>query len=213
MASGSAIAVNDDLAAGQTTIAVGATDDETPGRIDEIARFFGQQFLGQNGANDFGDHRFCQLFMGNIRVMLGGNDDGIDRHRLAIHVANRQLALGVRTQPGQTAVLADFCLTLHDSVCIIYRQRHEGGGLVAGVSEHQPLIACPLVKIEPLPFIYPLGNIRRLPVDCRQDGTTFIIKADVGIVITDATNRLLRDFAIIDMRRCRDFSGNDDESG
>ena len=114
-----------------------------------------------------------------LRVVLGGDDDGVDIDRFAVHVADGELALGVRAQPRQASVAADFGLPLHDAVRIVDRQRHQRRRFVAGVTEHQPLVAGALVEVDAFALVDALRDIRRLAVDRRQDGAAFVVKADV----------------------------------
>jgi hypothetical protein len=49
----------------------------------------------------------------DIGAVLRGDDDGVDAHRLAVVVLDRDLALAVGPQVGQRAVLADVVSRLH----------------------------------------------------------------------------------------------------
>jgi hypothetical protein len=53
--------------------------------------------------------------------MLRRNDDGVDRHWLAINIPDGELALRVRAQPRQAAVAAYLGLALHDPVRVMDR--------------------------------------------------------------------------------------------
>ncbi|KFB71584.1 MAG: hypothetical protein AW09_003273 [Candidatus Accumulibacter phosphatis] len=121
MPGSTAIGIDDDLAAGQTTVAVRAAHHEAAGRVDQIAGFTGQEFRRQNRFDDFLDHGFRDLGVRDIGIMLRGNDDGVDRQRSAVHISNRELALGVRAQPRQAAVATYLGLALHDAVRVMDR--------------------------------------------------------------------------------------------
>src|SRR3546814_7400434 len=75
--------------------------------------------------------------------MLGRQHDRVDADRDAVLVTQRDLALGVRAQPWQRRLLrfADLRLLLDDAMRVIDRCRHQLLGLVAGVAEHQALVA------------------------------------------------------------------------
>ena len=113
----------------------------------------------------------------------------------------------------RAAVAADFGLALHQAVRVVDRQRHQRGGLVAGVAEHQALVAGALVEVEPLAFVHSLGDVRRLAVDGGEDGAALVVEADFGVVVADAAHGFLGDLAIVDVRLGRDFAGNHDEAG
>ena len=108
MAGDAAVCVDDDLASGEAAIAVGAADDEAAGGIDQVTRVPVEPFRGQHRFDDFLDDRFPHLLQGYVFGVLGGNDDGFDAFRAAVAIAEAELALGVRAQPGQGAFLADF---------------------------------------------------------------------------------------------------------
>ena len=98
--------------------------------------------------------------------MLGRYNDGRDFRRLAIDIFDRHLALGIGTQ------FAGIAFTLvpgggkqfENLVAVIDRRRHQVGGLVAGVAEHDALIACAFRTLLVGGIIHTLGNVRRLEV-------------------------------------------------
>ncbi|KFB66879.1 MAG: hypothetical protein CAPSK01_003818 [Candidatus Accumulibacter vicinus] len=63
MPGSTAVGIDDDLAAGQTTVAVRAADHEAAGRVDQITGLAGQQFRRQHRFDDFLDHGFRDLGM------------------------------------------------------------------------------------------------------------------------------------------------------
>ena len=116
MRASTAIGVNNDFAPGQATIALWATDHEATGRVDQI---FGtlQPFTWQHWFANLFDYRFFDLLMLHFRGMLGRQNHRVDRDRLAIDIAQRDLGFGIRAQPWQAAILAQLRLTLHQTVC------------------------------------------------------------------------------------------------
>jgi hypothetical protein len=71
--------------------------------------------------------------------VLGGQHDRVDRYRLVVFVQESHLALGVRPQPRQFAILANLRLAAHEQMRVGNRSRHEHVGLVGGVTEHHAL--------------------------------------------------------------------------
>ena len=73
--------------------------------------------------------------------MLGRNDYGINPLRLSLNIFHADLAFAIGAQVGHfagaahLAQLADQLVGQHD------RQRHQFLGFVAGVTEHQALVA------------------------------------------------------------------------
>src|SRR3546814_10430036 len=58
------------------------------------------------GLDDLLDHRLAQIVVGDILVVLGRQDDGVDRRGPAVLVDDRDLRLRIGAQPAQTAGLA-----------------------------------------------------------------------------------------------------------
>ena len=78
----------------------------------------------------------------DVLGVLGGEHDGVDADRaVVVVVLDGDLGLAVGTQVGQRAVLADLGEPLGEPVGDHDRQRHQLGGVVAGVAEHQALVA------------------------------------------------------------------------
>ena len=153
------------------------------------------------------DHR-AQVFLGHFRVMLGRQHDGFDGDRLAgFVVAEGDLALRIRTQPRQHAVLAQFRLTLHQTVSVVDRRRHEGVGLVGGVTEHQALVARALIFR--LGAIDALGDIDALLADQVEDTTGLAVEADVGRGIADIGDDTTYQLLEIHPRAGGDLTGHD----
>ena len=208
-----AIGVNDDLATGQAAVAVRTADDEAARGVDQVADVVANQFLRQHRLDDLLDHRFGDLGVRHFRVVLGRHHHGVDRHRLAVDVLDGDLALRIRAQPGQPAVLAQFALALHDAVGIVDRKRHQRWRLVAGIAEHQALVARALVEVVVIGIVDALGDVGGLLVDGGEDRAGLVVETDVGIVVADATDHFLDRFAIVHMGLGGDFARDDDEAG
>ena len=82
----------------------------------------------------------------------------VDAGNPAVFVAAGDLRLGVRAQPGEGAVLAGFSLTLDQTVSEGDRCRHQYVGFIAGVAEHQTLVAGALIFR--LLTVNALGDVR-----------------------------------------------------
>ena len=142
-----AVGVDDNLAPGQAAIADGAADHEPARRIDVVLRAFAEPARRQHRLDDLFHDGFVQVFLPDLRCMLGRQHDGLDADGLVVLVGEGQLALRVGAKPGQfrVAALADLRLPLDKLVRIVDRRRHQGRGLIGRITEHQALIARALV--------------------------------------------------------------------
>ena len=77
----------------------------------------------------------------DVGGVLAGDDDGVEADRAVAVVLDGDLGLAVRAQVRHRAVLADRGQPLGQPVRERDRQRHQLGGVVAGVAEHQALVA------------------------------------------------------------------------
>src|SRR5215471_7170141 len=126
MRRGAAVGVDDDLASSDAGVAMRPADLEAPGRIYEKAGA-GQHFFREDRLDDLLDHRRCELLLPVVhaRVMLRRQDDGVDALRPPIDVAYGHLRLRIRTQPRQAAVATYLRLPLHETMCVVDRERHQ----------------------------------------------------------------------------------------
>ena len=209
-----AVGVDDDLAAGEAGVAVRAADLEAAGRIDEVPRAL-QHRRRQHRLDDFLDHGLGELalLLVHARMVLRRQHDGVDRRRLAVDVADGDLRLGVRPQPRQPAVLPDFALALYEPVRVVDRERHQRRRLVAGVAEHQALVAGALVEMIVRGLVDAPLDVRRLPAIADHHRAAVGVEAKLGIVVADAPDRLARDARVIVHARRGDLAGEHDEPG
>src|SRR5690606_10794655 len=129
------------------------------------------------------------------------------------NVAEGDLRLGVGAQPRQAAVFAKFALALHQTVRIPDGRRHQVGRFVAGIAEHQALVARPLVQVVFRIAGDALGDVGRLLVVGDQHRATFVVDAVVGIVVADAANGVARHLDIVDVGLGGDFAGQHYQAG
>ncbi len=206
-----AVGVDDDLAAGKAAVAHRAADDELAGRVDVVLGVLVQQLRGQAVLDDQLHHRFAQVALLDLGVVLGGQHDGVDAGDLAVLVAAGDLALGVRAQPWQQAVLACFGLAFDQGVGEADRRRHQHVGLVAGVAEHQALVTGTLVFR--LGAVDALGDVHRLLADDVDDAAGGAVETDFRAVVADVDDDVAHQLLQIDPGRSGDFTGNDRHTG
>ena len=137
-----AVAVDDDLAPGQARIAHRTAGDEPPGRVDVHDRVRPAQLRGDRREDDRLDDLGAQALGPDVRIVLGGDDDGPDplrRSPCSYSTVTWVLPSGRRY--GQLAGLADLRQPARHPMGQRDRQRHQLGRLAAGEPEHHPLVA------------------------------------------------------------------------
>ncbi|KAG0773045.1 hypothetical protein G6F22_015217 [Rhizopus arrhizus] len=207
-----AVGVDDDLAAGQAAIALRAADDEAAGRVDQELRIRGDQAFGEARLDDVFNDGVADGLLRDFRGVLGRELHGIDFRRAAVDIAEGHLRLGVRTQPRQAAILAQFALALHQAVRVPDRGRHQVRRFIARVAEHQALVARALVQIVFRAAVHALGDVGRLLVVSNQHGAALVVDPVLGVVVPDAADGIPRDLDVGDVGGGGDFTGQDDQA-
>ena len=145
-----AIGVHDDLASREPRITRRAPDDELSRRIDEDLGAGGGELgtrlgLGrQHRGDDLGLESVGEPGARAVLIMLGGDDQVLQAHGAPAVVADGHLGLSVGTQARDDPLLAHQCQALRQTVRQVDGKRHEGGGVIAGVAEHESLVASAL---------------------------------------------------------------------
>ncbi|CPZ73268.1 Uncharacterised protein [Mycobacteroides abscessus] len=146
MAGPAAVGVDDDLAAGQSGVAHRPTEHELARRVDQQPVVGDVQTILVQLVEHHLDHlladvRGQQIFEIDIRGVLRGEHDGVQPDGLVAVVLDGDLSLTVGTQVRQQPILAHLSQAAREPVCQRDGQRHQLGGVVDGVAEHQALIA------------------------------------------------------------------------
>ncbi len=166
-----AIGIDDDLAAGETGVAVGAADIELAGWIDVPDGLAVDPLLRQRlahiGLDDLAHLRRAQI----LDQMLVRHHDLAHADRLAVLILHGDLALGVRAQHLLAARMARFGDQTQDLVGVENRCRHQVRRLVAGIAEHDALVARALF----------LGHARLQRVDALGDVGRLRMQEDLDI--------------------------------
>jgi hypothetical protein len=135
---------------------------------------------------------------------------------LAIDVFHGDLRLGIRAQPlGELAGLADAGQLAAEAVGEHDRRGHQLRRLIAGVAEHDALVAGSLLGVL-LAFrllgVHALGDVRRLGGEVVVDENPVGVEHIVVVHIADAAHRVADDFLDVDHRADRllaDFRDGD----
>ena len=88
------------------------------------------------------DEVSLNLFLRCFRVMLCGNQHCIDPLYLVILILYRHLCFAVRSQIFERTVLTNVGQSLCQLMCVSNRCRHQLRCFIAGITEHQTLVAC-----------------------------------------------------------------------
>ena len=98
-------------------------------------------------------------------------------------------------------------------MAVIDGKRHQGRGFVAGVAEHQTLVACTLVQVYAFAFVHALGDVGGLLVVVHADRAAVGIKAQLGRVVADAFDGFACDFDVVHMGGGGDFARQHAQTG
>ena len=177
-----AVAVDDDLAAGEAGVALRPADHKAARGIDKELGVFIQQFRGHGRADDLFDHVALDLLVGGFGGVLRGKHHGLDAHGTVVVVFHGHLRLAVGPQIGDGPGLARLRQRAGQLVRQRDGQRHVFGGFVAGVAKHHALIARAHVLVAALDAH---GDVRRLLVHGHQHRAGLAVEAVLGAVIAD----------------------------
>ena len=219
-----AVGVDDDLAAREAGVADRAADDEPPRRIHQHAPAQAAlvvEVLRQHRL----DHVLPQI-VGQQRLgafaVLGGDQQLLDRHRLAVAVAHRHLRLAVRPQVRDHVGMPDLREALRELVRERDRQGHQLRRLLRRVAEHHALVAragdIELVIVGRVGAalvggVDALGDVGGLLVDRVDHRARIRAEPEVGVRVADPPDRVPRDVLDVDVRGGRDLTRHDHEPG
>jgi hypothetical protein len=206
------------LRPGQAAVALRAADDEAAGRVDQVLGVLGQPGRRQHRLDDLLGHRLVEgrrhlVAQAVLGCVLAAQHHGVHAHRLAVDIAQRDLALGIRAQEGQLAALAQLGLALDQTVGVVDGRGHQLGRLVAGVAEHQALVAGAGVQVVVAGVVHALRDVVGLLVVADHHRAALVVDAVLGVVVADALDRVARDLDVVDVRVGGDLAGQHDQAG
>ena len=217
MRAGSAIGVDDDLAPRQAAVPLWAPYDKAAGRVDQVLGV-DEPFRRDDGLDDLLDDGFVEFGLHpvahtHVRMVLAGDDDGLDAVGLAVDIAHGDLCLGIGAQEGQCTTLAQGGLPLHQPVGIVDGRRHEFRSFVAGIAEHEALVARADVEVVVAGSVHALGNVVALLVIAHEHGAALVIDAVVGVVVADVLDGVARHLNVVHGGIGGDFACQHHETG
>jgi hypothetical protein len=214
-----AVAVDDDLAAGEPGVTHRAARHEPPSGID-VHDGVG---LAEIGGDRWPDHRVDDLapepFRTNVRVVLRRDDHGPDAPGHAALVLHGDLGLAIRTQVGELAGLADLGEPARHPVGEGDRQRHQLRRLAAGEAEHHALVSG--AELGTTPTVVPdlegrvdaLRDVGRLALHRDERAARLVVEAVLGLRVPDVPHGVADDGLEVDVRVCRDLAEDEDQAG
>ena len=170
-----------------------------------------QPFLRQHRLDDVLHNRFAQMFLIDIRIVLRGQHYCIDTGDAVIFVAKSDLTFGIRAQPGKNPFFAHLGLPLYQAMCISYRRRHQYLGFVCGITEHQALVASPLLFR--ITSVHSHGDVAGLFTDQRHHRASLAVKTDVRAGVADVADHPAYYIFQVHPSVSGDFSSHDHGTG
>ena len=237
MCAAASVSIDDDLAPREAGVAVGAADHELARGIHVqdvvVADQTGQLVAGtlqarldardEDRAHILADallHPLLGLF---LREAVAGQDELVvlRRHHDGMHtqrfvrlfvILDRHLRLGIGTQVShRLAFTADDGQLLEDDVREDQRRRHHLAGFVAGIAEHDALVAGALVFLGGTHDA--LVDVGRLLVDGRQDTARIAVELVLALRISDAVDDAARHALHVDIGIRTHFTRHDHQPG
>ena len=119
-----------------------SSDYKAASRVDvEFHIIVAKVLFCQNWFNYLLDNGVLDLVIGDVIIVLMGYNNCIDALWNKVFVFNSNLAFCIRTEPFDCATLPQVSSLEQNLVCQHNRGRHKRCGLVAGKTEHKPLVA------------------------------------------------------------------------
>mmetsp|Transcript_20976 Transcript_20976/g.66462 ORF Transcript_20976/g.66462 Transcript_20976/m.66462 type:complete len:461 (+) Transcript_20976:322-1704(+) len=198
------VGVNDDLAASEAGITVGATNHEAARGVEVEDGLVIEVLGGDDGL----DHVLVEvggdLVVGDILVVLGGDEDSVhalgDHGAVLVLVLDGNLGLAVGAEPGADAVLADLGQLVADLGGEHVGEGHELGGLIGGVAEHDALVAgANLLELLGAHAVDALADVGGLLLKVAEHLAVVAVEADVGGGEADLAAGLAHDLLVVDL--------------
>ena len=216
-----AVGVDDDLATGEATVGVRATELERAGGVDEHLVVVAGEHLGHGGLDHVLDEVVAHLAVDvDAGAVLARDQHGGERLGPAVLVDDAHLRLPVGAQVVEDAFLADRGEAAGETVREPDRHRHEVVGVVAGVPEHHALVAgADLVVVvgetvaDLLGLVDALRDVGRLLVDRRDHRARVGVEAVGAARVADAAHGVAHGALVVDVGLGGDLTRDHDQAG
>lgn len=228
------VGVDNDLSAGQTSVTLRTTDNESAGRLNVVDGSVVQEVGRDDLVDDLLLDLLSEVLGGDLLGVLGGDDDGVDSQGdhgtgLVLLVLDGDLGLGVRSEPAHGTVSSG---SGHGGVQLVGKHDglgHQLGGLrrkrlgseirrklgetyfVGGITEHDTLVTCTVVL--QVTVVQTLGDIGRLLLNSNQDVTGLVVETLLRVVVTDLFDGVSDNGLEVDSGLGGDFTEDHDHTG
>lgn len=210
------VGVDDDLSAGEAGVTVGSADDEAAGGVDVVDGLLIEVLGGDDRLDDVLHDVLVNLLVGDVGLVLGGDDDGVDADgdhaAVLLLVLDGDLGLTIGAQPLEGSVLANVGETLAEAGGEEVGEGHELGGLIGGVAEHDALVTSTDL-LDALVEVDALGDIGALLLDGNDDVAGVAVDALVGGGVADVADGGADDVLEIDLGVGGDLTEDHDHAG
>lgn len=210
------VGVDDDLSAGEAGVTVGSADDEAAGGVDVVDGLLIEVLGGDDGLDDVLHDVLVNLLVGDVGLVLGGDDDGVDADgdhaAVLLLVLDGDLGLTIGAQPLEGSILANVGETLAEAGGEEVGEGHELGGLIGGVAEHDALVTSADL-LDALVEVDALGDIGALLLDGNDDVAGVAVDALVGGGVADVADGGTDDVLEIDLGVGGDLTEDHDHAG
>lgn len=195
------IGINDDLATGKTSIAMGTANDESTRGVQMVDGVLIKVLGGDDLVDDLSLQISLDLLLCDILIMLGGDDNGVTTERghgtiglLAVLDDNLGLAIGA--DPLQDTLVAHLSEAGTKLGSEGVSEGHELGSLVRGITKHVALVtSAHILKLTV--NVNTLGDIRGLSLDGDNDVAGTVVDTLLLIIITDLLEGVANDLLIV----------------
>jgi len=204
------IGIDDDLSSSKSSIGSGSSHNKGTRGIDHKLGL-SQHFSRANFPNNLLNQSVFDSLVINTGVMLGGDEDVIDRDWLhsasSLLVFDNHLRLAVRSKPWNFSTVSLSSHVLADSVGKQVREREEVllVPLIGGVAEHESLISGSHV-LDGLVGMDRVGNLRRLSLDLEKNVAGIAVEANLGGGVADLLAYSPGNSLVVDGLFAGDFS-------
>jgi hypothetical protein len=149
--------------------------------------------------------------MRHVLGVLRGNHHVLHLHGFVVFVPNGDLRFGVRPQPADDPRLADFGQFAPEAMRVHDRRRHHLRRFVAGITEHQALVAGALLGrllAVRRARVDALGNVGRLPREVIVDENLVGVKHVIFVHVPDLADGGPHDLVVGHLGAGGDLAGD-----
>ena len=217
------VGIDDDLAAGETGVTLGTTDGEAAGGVQPVDGLVVDHVSGEGGLDDLFHEVSLDLVVGDVFVVLDGDEDNSDAEGLEEVLAvtgvefvfDGDLGLGVGAGPREGVVTAAVGALLGEVAGEFVGEGHEGFSFVGGITEHHTLIAGTevFVLLDVVGTEDGLVDFGGLLFDGNEEVAGLVVETLGGVVEADVLDGVTDDLLVVEDGLGGDFTEDHDHTG